>query len=213
MCDLHEERSEDSLNCIKTLLNDDYESANLHCQIRTEFTKDKWYSRNTIAGKLVSTQEQIQIVDHYVKLNLTRLVDSERMPYLEERLKEQKERIITNENTIEALAEATQEKIEKTEDLLQKLEIPISKNKTIHAGLLLEILIFVTAATIVTFIIVGISTQCFKRCRRQKAMRAYHIDTVSQRRRRLLNDKPSRDFFRSSKADRILEANILENRL
>ena len=59
MCDLHEERSKDSLNCIKALLNDDYESANLHCETRTEFTKDKCYSRNTIAGELVSTQEQM----------------------------------------------------------------------------------------------------------------------------------------------------------
>ena len=56
---------------------------------------------------------EIQIVDHSVKLNLTRLVESERMPYLEKRSKELKERIITNENTIEALAGTTQEKIKK----------------------------------------------------------------------------------------------------
>ena len=78
-------------------------------------------------------------MDHSAKLNLTKLINSQRMPYVEDKTTELKKKIKINSDIIELFAGKTQQKLQETELNLKKLEIPIYQTKTIRAGLLLQI--------------------------------------------------------------------------
>jgi hypothetical protein len=126
--DFREARSDDSLNCVKSLINNHPVEARSKCIIRTEYSGSKCYVRDTQNGYLVSSIDQIydnskifekgpraagvsfiertqsarnsvcgkrviqfeakkvgevEIISHDVSLNLSRLMDSERIPYVE----------------------------------------------------------------------------------------------------------------------------------
>jgi hypothetical protein len=86
---------------------------------------------------------KINIADHSTKLDLTKLMESERMPYMEHHAEKLKQQIQANSETILLFAGATQIKIEETNNVLNKLEIPLTGGKTIHVSLLLEIVTFI----------------------------------------------------------------------
>ena len=249
ICDLKEEKSKDSLNCIKGIINNDVERSNRYCTTRTEYTKESCFSRTTIAGELVSTREPIlqqtkllepanqtkgvvflrktdvkqsfpcdkrvinleskklgviNIIDHSIKLNLTKLMDSERMPYMEHHAEELKKQIQANSETILSFAGATQRKIDETNNVLDKLELPLTGNKTIHVSLLLQIVTFVVGSAI-GFAATFAMYKKLKYCCKQKP--EYDDEPMRERRRRLLNDNPRRRFrpTRASRSDTIVE--------
>ena len=146
----------------------------------------------------------INIIDHSIKLNLTKLMDSERMPYMEHHAEELKEQIQANSETILSFAGATQRKIDETNNVLDKLEIPLTGNKTIHVSLLLQIVTFVVGSAI-GFAATFAMYKKLKYCCKQKP--EYDDEPMRERRRRLLNDNPRRRFrpTRASRSDTIVE--------
>jgi hypothetical protein len=167
MCDLNEEKSKSSPNCIKWLLINNIEQTDRYCQTKPEYTQDSRYSRNTPVGELISTQEplfnqnkifepmspgtgviflkktdmqrtfpcnkrminvgksnfgEINIVNHSAKFNLTKLINSERMPYIEDKTTKLKKKIKINSDIIELFGEKTQQKLQETELNQKKLK-------------------------------------------------------------------------------------------
>ena len=207
ICDEKEAKNDDSLNCLRSLINNDSMSANKFCIIHTEFSKSKkCFSKSTTAGELISTQEpvyhqtklfaepqtgtgvsfiktsdlhksfvcgkqvmlqsnqheiqEIQIIDHEVQLNLSRLLDAEKMPYVEKETTILHKKIAHNAMALSQLMHKTENKMMITDQELEKLNIPISKNKTIHIAIIIKILMFITTMTITFLIMICIYKKC-----------------------------------------------------
>ena len=151
---------------------------------------------------------EINIVDHTAKLNLTKLINSERMPYIEDKATELKKKIKINSDIIELFAGKTQQKLQETELNLKKLEIPILQTKTIHAGLLLQIV----SITVAISISLSILVICYKNLRKCfKPKKVYRVSTISERRRRqMLLGPPTRRFraAQPNQHDAIIESAV-----
>ena len=132
--------------------------------------------------------QEIQIIDHEVQLNLSRLLDAEKMPYVEKETTILHKKIAHNAMALSQLMHKTENKMMSTDQELEKLNIPISKNKTIHIAIIIKILMFLATMNITFLIIICIYTKCcdclIKRIRKQEVIEFDYIPARTQRQER-----------------------------
>ena len=261
ICDQNDAKNDDSLNCLRSLITNDPESAYKFCNIRTEFAKEqKCYSKSTNAGELISTTESVHhqydlfdkttessgvnfiktanlkrsficgkkviqprnnkiedvhIVNHDVQLNLSHLLESERLPYIEKETSILHKKIKANSEALTKLIGNTETKMQDTDKLLNKLNIPISKTKSVHISILIQILVFIITTLIVMIIFVFLykkCSKCFRKCMTTQEPVTIDYDPGFIPRRRLRLDTPPQrrrsPYIRSGQNNRINETLI-----
>ena len=260
-CEKNNAKNDDSLNCLRSIITNDPNSAYKYCNIRTEFAKDqKCYSKSTSAGELLSTIESIHhqynlfdnttestgvsfiktsnleksfvcgrkviqsrnnkienihIVNHDVQLNLSHLLESERSPYIEKENFMIHKKIKANSEALTNLIGNTEIRMQDTDKLLNKLNIPISKTKSVHISILIQILVFIITTVIVMMMVICIYRKCGK-CFNNYTINQDPIEIdydprIVQRRRYLLDTPPKRrrsPYVKTGQNSRIEETRI-----
>ena len=256
LCDFREARSDDSLSCVKALINNHPAEAKDNCIIKTEYSSSRCYVKDTQRGYLVSSLDrvhdnskiferqshstgvsfikktqstknfvcgkkliqfeakevgEIKIISHDVSLNLSRLMDSERIPYVERRASSLDRKIRNNSVLISDLVDNTNSKLLSTDLQLQRLNVKFPNNKTVHISVLTKLL-FIGLAFAITIVLIHIIYKMFRKCYQKivgHSDRRAHQDTVSMRRERLNRDTPSRYSFRRNRREgRTMEARL-----
>ena len=112
------------------------------------FIKKTQSARNFVCGKQVIQFEakevgEVKIVSHDVSLNLSRLMDSEKIPYVERTASSLDYKIRNNSVLISDLVDNTNSKLLNTDLQLQRLNVKFPNNKTVHVSVLAKSLIIV----------------------------------------------------------------------
>ena len=262
LCDAREARNDDSLSCVKALINSDLAEAKSKCIIRTEYSNDRCYVKDTESGFLVSSLDQlhgdsklfekelrstgvsfvkrtknaknfvcgkrivkfdpkdigeIKIVRHDVTLNLSKLMESERIPYVERRALTLDNKIKNNSVMISDLVGHTNSNILRTDQQLQRLNVKLPNNSVVHISSLTKLLmglVMVASAIVILYVVYLLIKRCCLGVWRSRDNTA-SPDTVSLRRERLNRDTPSRysrygtsNFRRTRREDRMMEARL-----
>ena len=160
---------------------------------------------------------EIKIVRHDVTLNLSKLMESERIPYVERRALTLDNKIKNNSVMISDLVGHTNSNILRTDQQLQRLNVKLPNNSVVHISSLTKLLmglVMVASAIVILYVVYLLIKRCCLGVWRSRDNTA-SPDTVSLRRERLNRDTPSRysrygtsNFRRTRREDRMMEARL-----
>ena len=154
---------------------------------------------------------EVKIISHDVSLNLSRLMDSEKIPYVERTASSLDNMIRNNSVLISDLVDNINSKLLSTDLQLQRLNVKFPNNKTVHVSVLAKSLLIVLIAAII-IVLIHAAYKMFRGCYKVingRSNRRADQETVSMRRKRLNRDTPSRYSFRRGKReDRRMKARL-----